>query len=259
MLRPCLRTTLLMALATVGFGSSRATGQDMVLVQMFGSGVHSYFAGDYQSAMSDLSSAIDAGSTDPRAYYFRGLAEMRMGKNAEAQADFDRGADLEAKAIDRFYPVSRSLERVQGIDRVTLEKHRAKARAVAYQEKQKREQARYERLRRAEESVLRAAPVVVAPPAAKAPAAPAPPAEEQPAPPADDPFGTPAEDADKPVEKKPEPPAEEDPFAADDAKPAPPTPPAAADEDPFADEPAKSDEKKPEEPKAAEDENPFGN
>src|SRR5262245_15399270 len=118
MVRSCLRATLLTALAAVGIGSGRANGQDMVLVQMFGSGVHSFFDGDYQSAVSDLTSAIDAGSTDPRAFYFRGLAAMRMGKQTEAQADFDRGADLEAKAFDRFYPVSRSLERVQGIDRI---------------------------------------------------------------------------------------------------------------------------------------------
>ena len=271
MLRSCLRTTLLLlTLLAAGFGSGRANGQDMVLVQMFGSGVHSYFAGDYQHALSDFSSAIDAGSTDPRAYYFRGLAARRMGKNADAQKDFERGAELEAKAADRFYPVSRSLERVQGLDRIALERHRAQARAVAYQEKQKREQARYERLLRAEETVLRAAPVAIPPAAPQAPAAA--PAAPQPAATVDDPFAAPADDAapkaapqpaeedpfgesDAPAEKKPEAPAEDDPFATGDEKPAPP----AAEEDPFADDaPAGETEKKPEEPKAAEEADPFG-
>jgi hypothetical protein len=279
MLRSGLCQALLML--TVGAATNLATsnGQDMVLSQMYGSGVHAYFSGNFRQAMADLTTVIDSGSTDPRAFYFRGLAAMRMGGNANAAQDFARGSQLEAKALDRFYPVSRSLERVQGNDRVALERHRALARAAAYQEKQKKAQVRYEQLRRAEAAVLRATPAAEALPVEK-PAPPPVPVED--VAPADDPFAKepekPAEEdpfaeGDKPTEempaddtKEPVAEAEEDPFAAggdesqDAEKP-------AADEDPFTDEKEapkeegtpKADDKKPDDKADNEEESPFGN
>jgi hypothetical protein len=255
--------------------------QETVLAQLYGTGVHAYFAGDYQQAMTDFTTVADAGTNDPRVYYFRGLASKRLGGNP--YEDFARGAELEAKTIDRFYPVSRSLERVQGSDRVALERYRAQARAAAYQEKQRREQARYEELRRAEDAVLRATPppAVVPdqpPPSpvvgeaapvtqegtekAPAPAAAPTPAEENPF--GDDapiaaPPSPPGEDADAAPESPPA--GEEDIFGipadANEEKEAPP------DDNPFADDAdAPTDEDsnsaKDKDNKSAEDENPFG-
>ena len=251
MLRSCLHSLALTASISILGSAGAAWGQDMVLSQMYGSGVHAYFSGQYQQAMTDLGSAIDAGSKDPRAYYFRGLAAMRMGQESSAQQDFKSGADLEAKTLERFYPVSRSLERVQGRDRIAVERFRAQARAVVYQEKQTQEQARYERLRRAEESVLRSTPVA-APIPAVAPTAPGVPAQPKVPAAADDPFADspPAEAAPKPAAP---PAAEEDPFGADEPAPAPP----AAEDDPFADDAPPAEEKKPAENPPAEGDDPF--
>jgi hypothetical protein len=268
MLRSCIYLAALAVSISTFASAHRASGQDMVLSQMYGSGVHAYFSGDYPQAIEELKSAIDAGSKDPRTYYFRGLAALRMGMTDSAEEDFKSGAGLEAKTLERFYPVSRSLERIQGTDRVVLEKHRAQARAIAYQDKQKKEQARYERLRRAEETVLRSTPTaqpLPAPtPAPSVPiAAPAPPAADDPfgeapaapaapvAPAEDDPFG----ETPPPATPAPAPPAaaEEDPFGA--PAPAPTPGPPADDEDPFADD-APPAEKPADAPPAADDD-PF--
>jgi hypothetical protein len=94
--------------------------------------MHAYHAGQYDRAYDDLTNAIEAGTDDPRGYYFRGLAALRLGRTSEAEADFTTGADREL-ANGGVRRVSQSLERVQGPDRLTLERFRARARLGALQ------------------------------------------------------------------------------------------------------------------------------
>jgi len=129
--------------------------QDSVLAELYGHGVHSYFAGQYQDAHGYLTTAIDQGSRDPRAFYFRGLAYMSLGRPDEAKADFQKGAELETTGADRVYPVSQSLQRVQGSTRMEIERQRTEARLVARTRAVKATQARYEQLQSAEQQVLR--------------------------------------------------------------------------------------------------------
>jgi hypothetical protein len=216
--------TLAFALAPEGL----LLAQDAVLNEFYGSGVHRYFAGNYAQASSDLTAAIESGSKDPRAYYFRGLAALRLGWQQNARADFQMGAALESADINQFYPVGKSLERVQGSPRMALERYRALARAEAHQRQERRNAIRYEQRKRAEAQVLRA-PGPSAPstsPAAK----PVPTETEGVA--VDDPF---AEKDDK-AEPAEEMPAKEKPAAKE------------GDDDPFADPAAKEDaaDKKPE-------------
>src|SRR5262245_49352041 len=112
----------LLALACCG---APAMADDAALNAMYGSGAHAYFAGNLSSAYDDLSMAIKGGSKDPRAYYFRGVTLLRMGRESEAKADMQKGASLEAADVNQFYPVGKSLERVQGSNRLTLEKYRS--------------------------------------------------------------------------------------------------------------------------------------
>lgn len=216
--------------------AAQATAQEAVLNEFYGSGVHHYFAGHSDQAYSDLSAAIRGGSKDPRAFYFRALAELQMGMQAQATADLQKGAELESADLNQFYPVGKSLERVQGSSRLTLERYRAVARAQALDRQRKRDAARYERRRRAEAEVLRA-PV---------------PAEEAEA--------VKAAGAKEPVPPKTE---EEDPFA-DDKTPAPPTPdseePAAepAADAPAADAPVEEMKEEPAADAPAEEADPFG-
>src|SRR4029078_11695804 len=109
--------------------SGIASAQDGVLSQFYGSGVHAFFAGNYSKANQELTTAINSGSKDPRAYYFRGLANLKHGLTDDARAAFQRGAALEPADSNRVYPVSKSLERIQGSDRLSLERYRSLARA----------------------------------------------------------------------------------------------------------------------------------
>ena len=64
----CLLTVVSFSLANYGIA------QDP-LDEMYGQAVHSYFRGDRGHAEELLNEIIDAGSQDPRAYYFRGLCQ----------------------------------------------------------------------------------------------------------------------------------------------------------------------------------------
>jgi hypothetical protein len=201
-----------LTLALVAPGPARLLAQEAVLEQLYGNGVHRYFAGDYSQAVAELTAAIDGGSQDPRAYYFRGLARLRSG--GDAAADFQRGAAMETADTNQYYPVGRSLERVQGATRMSLERYRALARATALSRQQRREAERYDQLRRSETHVLR--PPVAAPPTAASAVAPAP-ATVVPAVPKAAIAQPAAPKSGVPQPPVPQPPAAEDPFADEGA------------------------------------------
>lgn len=129
--------------------------QGSVLDDLYGQGVHDYFAGRYAAAHALLTQAVEQGSQDPRCHYFLGLASTRLGRPEEAAEEFETGARLESRGTDRVYPIGASLQRVQGLDRVELEKHRADARTAARLEATKIQRARYQRIQQAEKQVLR--------------------------------------------------------------------------------------------------------
>ena len=91
-----------------------------------GDSMQVYFSGDYQRAHQMLSDLIAKGHVDARTHYFRGLANRRMGKLEDAVSDFNKGAELELAGAG--YGVGDSLQRVQGMDRLILERHRSMAR-----------------------------------------------------------------------------------------------------------------------------------
>ncbi len=225
--------------------------QDAVLGQMYGSGVHAYFGQDFVKAHESLTSAIDGKTQDPRAYYFRGLALLKLGRPQEAESDFQRGAKLES-AIDpsRAYNIARALERIQGSDRAMLEKFRLAARMTVLKNSEDDQARRYQQTMKEQRAFLQqqsegafAKPVetpadMSKPPEVTAPATGgAPPADpfstgepgktpESVAPPPS--LETPAE---KPVTKPgtPKPAAGgDDPFGAESSKAAAPASPAAA-------------------------------
>ena len=239
--------------------ASSLFAQDAVLGQKYGLGVHAYFAGDYQKAYEQLAAAIAGGSKDPRAFYFRGLTYLRLGRGQEAIQDFQKGAELESRDTNKFYSVAKALERVQGAARLELEKYRVDARMAALEEAERMRKARYEAIKRDEERVLREQALAPAPESAKGAEAAAQPAaevdlfaapEDKPAPSAEKkPARTqPGKKAAAESKKKPAeaaaPPATDDPFAPKPGEKAGPAKPAA-------------EEKKPAE-KKADSADPFG-
>lgn len=137
-----------------GAAASQPSIESLPLAAAYGDGVHAYFAGDYQRAYEDLTQAIEAGTTDPRAFYFRGLAALRQGRDDEAEADFTVGADRESLGLGAW-PVGRSLERIQGADRLRLERHRMRARVALLQRQREAEQRRYSQIEEAQPDVIR--------------------------------------------------------------------------------------------------------
>ncbi len=218
--------------------------QEALYGQLYGLGVHSYYSQDYSGAYEHLTDAIKSGSHDPRAYYFRGLSYLRLGREEEARTDFDKGAELEADPQTSSFNVPRALERIQGADRLVLEEYRRKARAIALNREIQQREQRYGEIRAEQTRALQAqtekapqAPVGVSAPAegsnedpfgvgaaGVAPAAPAAPVEKPPAtPPAPAEKPAPAAPAEKPAPAAEKPAPAADPFAV----PAPAEKPAA--------------------------------
>ncbi len=205
---------------------------DALLEQFYGNGVHAFNAGDYVGAHAALTSAIKGGTNDPRAYYFRGLAYLRLGRNEEARADFQKGAELEAGESADVYPVNRSLERIQGSQRQMLEQFRLGVQAAAIQRREAVRRARYEEQVRAEHDVLRKVKPNELP--AGPTAAPTPEATT----PLENPFAMPSKTvpsttgapgpAENPFEQGSAAPPAADPFKAAPAEAPPPAQPEAA-------------------------------
>ena len=236
--------------------TSQVRAQDPLLAELYGQGVHAFFAGDYDQAHEMLTTAIEQGSTDPRAYYFRGLTYGRLGRPDEAVLDHKKGSELEASGTQRIYPVGRSLQRIQGKERLALERYRQVARLTIRTRNLKAAAARYESIQRGEADVLRnpnrqlpanAAELVGTPPSdgsdpfgegavePKPEVAPERPAQAEP-----DIFGASPVTPATPESATPATPmpAEPDPFGLGDDPAETPDPPASdKTNDPFADDP----------------------
>ena len=85
-------TLLWLAMAA---GTSHAQDSYALLDELYGRGVHAYFARDYVQALRSLDTAASYGTRDPRAFYFRGLTLLRFGRTDEAEHAFRTGAGLE--------------------------------------------------------------------------------------------------------------------------------------------------------------------
>ncbi|NOY29616.1 MAG: hypothetical protein GXP28_05400 [Planctomycetes bacterium] len=223
---------------------------------VYGRGVHAYFSNRMSGAEQLFSQVIQAGSTDPRVYYFRAMARLRTGRQYEAEEDMKVGAAYEARDPGSQHSIGIALQRVQGQGRRSLERFRREGRLNRVQQHRQQSQLRYEQLEQRGPQVLRRETPVQLEQLSKPsmlqtiPAVPTP-AETGPAPteaglPA--PVAAPiAEEDDLFFDSAPKPemapgtpvdpsPAPEASDSADDFFDDPaPSKPAEADEDPFAD------------------------
>ncbi len=144
-----------MTLVLLGLAAGITAGQDESAAELYGKGVHAYFAADYDQAVTWLTESITKFDGDPRAYYFRGLALASESGVEAGLADFNQGADVEINRTDRpVYNINGALQRVQGSLRLELEKVRAATRQAAIDRQKKRNRIRYEELKRRDEVVL---------------------------------------------------------------------------------------------------------
>jgi len=104
-----------------------------VLDELYGSGVHAFFSGNMGLATERFTEAVNAGSQDPRVYYFRGLSQIDSmgGSMASGTSDFEKGAQLEALQGKRAMDVAKALQRIQGPVRMEIERVRTQARLAS--------------------------------------------------------------------------------------------------------------------------------
>lgn len=122
--------------------TTRCHAQSAVLTDIYGRGVHAFNSGQFDRASEWLNMAIDNGYRDPNAFYFLGLSAAASGRQAEAEIDFQRGAEIEATGAFGN-SVGHALSRVQGPTRMKLEQIREKARLTALASGNARSTARY--------------------------------------------------------------------------------------------------------------------
>lgn len=270
------RQLICLAVAMLASSAAAQSSEWDTASASYGRGVHAYFAGRYGDAEAWLSRALEFDPNDPRLFYFRALALMRLGRSDEACFDMEVGASLEAERPNR-YGVGVALQRVQGGDRLVLEKYRRQALAGALAHR------RYSRAqsepRASDESQVLYQPVIVpldgfslpgTPPALSAedlarraaaaesrvaPGLPPQPPASTNTPPEADPFQD--DTAPLPPQPGPVPPATEAPAEpAEEATP--PEEEAPAEEDVSTDPPAAPEAETPQQPSATESEDdPF--
>jgi len=111
---------------------------------IYGKGVHAFFDRNYEEAITILSEAEKLNSADPRPYYFLGLACLRQQKTERADHYFEKAAELEyGGRAARDYAVAESLRRIQGDERLQIEKIRAEERINAQKREQRLTEIRY--------------------------------------------------------------------------------------------------------------------
>jgi len=131
-----------LAVAMLALTAQMANAQNAVLAEMYGRGVHSYYAGNMDDALEHLTMAIDNDIKDPRAYYFRGMVHHVTGRPEQAESDWQAGAKMEASGRVNA-SIGRSLSRFQGSARLKLESIRRKAKLEALADAMKRSKQRY--------------------------------------------------------------------------------------------------------------------
>jgi hypothetical protein len=135
-----------------------AEAQNAILSDLYGRGVHAHYANKSQEAYDHFSMAINNGIEDPRAFYFRGIAACALGRQFEAESDWQRGAELEARG-KIVGSIGRSLARFQGADRIKLEEIRQKAKLDFLAQAAMRSKARYGEIESMQGDMLRSRPL----------------------------------------------------------------------------------------------------
>ncbi|MDR1963545.1 MAG: hypothetical protein LBQ50_07180 [Planctomycetaceae bacterium] len=97
---------------------------------LYGKGVHAFFDKNYSEAVDLLTQTEQLGSEDPRPYYFLALAHLRLKQDGKAENYFKKAARLEWEGQSaRDYQVSEALRRIQGYERVDIERYRTQAKS----------------------------------------------------------------------------------------------------------------------------------
>jgi hypothetical protein len=92
--------------------------------RFFSDGLHSFYAGEYPSAQSSFRKALQFRPDDARYHYLLGLSLWMGDDRKAAEAEFEKGRDLEMDARPSSRAISTVLERIQGPARQAINAYR---------------------------------------------------------------------------------------------------------------------------------------
>lgn len=114
------RTFLVVSILAI---TGTCSGQNPYVNEVYGDGVHAYFRGEIYQAQEQFDRAIQYGSQDPRVYYFRAIVHLQNGDCFQAEQDIRTAVTYELQGRGT-YDVGRALARIQGPERLELERMR---------------------------------------------------------------------------------------------------------------------------------------
>jgi Flp pilus assembly protein TadD len=105
-------------------GPASKPDPDRLAEQFFGDGLRAFHRGQYTDAESAFRKALQFRPNDARYHYLLGLTLWERKEAAGADAEFEKGRDLELAARPSSRAVSAALERIQGSARQAVDAYR---------------------------------------------------------------------------------------------------------------------------------------
>jgi hypothetical protein len=148
----CAAAVLSCRLCSAGVFDKETQAEDL-----YGQGVHAFFGGEYDAATDLFRQSKELVSQDPRVYFFLALSYRRLQKDDLAEPLFEKAAQLELN-VQRYrdYNVSDALRRIQGNERIFVEKFREQAKKNWQSQEVKRRSGLYGKEQKKDDAVLKA-------------------------------------------------------------------------------------------------------
>lgn len=122
---------------------------------LYGKGVHAFFEGNYRETVDFVKQVDKIGTSDPRPFFFMGLALHRLGQEQAAGVVLKKAAEMEwSGRTDQYYNVSEAIRRIQGRERLYVEGFRDRAKAEWQKSEKRRSLELYGRDRDEQDSIL---------------------------------------------------------------------------------------------------------
>ena len=121
----------------VFFTAGSLSAQDETPESLYARGVYLFFNNRYDEAESCFRRGVDAFPDNPANFYFLGMTQLRRGEIESAKESFTKGAQAELTPRGRLVDVPGHLLRIQGDERLLIEKIRRDV-SLAHQEEERR-------------------------------------------------------------------------------------------------------------------------
>ncbi len=112
-------TALVTANETIKLASAE---ERQLAAQLFGEAYHAFWQDDYRKSLDQIDVALGIHAGDARLWYYKGLAELRLGSRAAATASLAEAVRLHSLNSPERKQIDAALQRVQGTLRAELQR-----------------------------------------------------------------------------------------------------------------------------------------